>query len=148
MPMSVNRRVCLHTGGMEIDSERARAVMAALWEDLPEGHAVRVVPAGSGVLWVGNAVDDAGMPYAGGVTLIGPDERAWSLSSNPGIHDFELGVRLLEAAYRSGFADYLDPAALEQRLSTLTKLHREEEREFVRDLKAGQMRGRRDPQST
>ena len=147
-PMSVNRAACLHTGRVEIDAQRARVVLEGLWEDLPAGHAVHVVPTGSGVLWAGNPVDDAGRPFPGGVALIGPDERVWSLSSNPGIHDYELGVRLLEAAYRCGFADHLDPAAFEQRLSMLTTRHLDDHREFVRDLKAGQLRGRRDQQTT
>jgi hypothetical protein len=150
----VARQVCAtrarypDTGRMEIDSERARAVLGALWGELPQGHAVHVVRTGSGVLWAGNPVDDAGRPYPGGVTLIGPDERVWSLSSNPAIHDYELGVRLLEVAYRSGFANYLDPVAFGQRLLLITKRHLDDERDFVRDLKAGQMQSRGDPETT
>ncbi|WP_157437858.1 hypothetical protein [Actinoplanes subtropicus] len=129
---------------IELDSERAVAVMAAQMGQPPEGHSFGVTPAGDGVLWSGVCVDDAGRPEPGGAWLIGPDERVWTVSSNPGIHDYDLGVELLEAAYRSGLSNYLDPAKFGERLTQLTQRRLDDARAFLRDLRAGSLRDRAD----
>lgn len=136
---------CCRGQHIPLDSERALAVMAAQTGQLPEGHSFRVRSVGGGVLWSGACVDDAGMPYAGGAWLIGPDERVWTVSSNPGIHDYDLGVELLEAAYRSTLSDQLDSAKLSERLAQLTQRRRDDVRTFLRDLRAGLLRDRGNP---
>ncbi len=128
---------------MAMERSRAHAVMAAASATLPTGHSIRVHPVGSGELWSGTIVDEAGRPQAGAATLIGPDERVWVLSSNPGIHDYVLGVRLLEEAYRSGLVAALDESAFLDRLAELTRRHHEEERDFLRDLRAGSLRAQK-----
>jgi hypothetical protein len=78
----------------------------------------------------------------GSATLIGPDERIWVLSSNPGIHDVQLGIRLLEAAYGSGCAATLDAGDFVERLAEMTRRRREEEETFLRDVRAGSIRAK------
>ncbi len=111
--------------------------------DLPPGDQVKVWPTGSdGVLWLANCLDANGMPYAGTATLIGPDERLWVLSSNPSIHDLDLGVQLLESAYAVGLARLLDAEQFAKRLADITNRREEDVRAFQRDLKGGSLRSR------
>ncbi|WP_332642876.1 hypothetical protein [Aeromicrobium sp.] len=81
------------------------------------------------------------MIYAGGATLVGPDERAWTLSSNPGIHDYDLAVRLLEAAYNSGCVHALDPGMFADRLAEITQRRIDDEDTVLKDVRAGSLRG-------
>lgn len=131
------------TGDVSISAERARELMGIHVGDLPPGHRVDVWPMGSaGAVWLANCIDENGMPYAGSATLIGPDERLWVLSSNPSIHDLELGVRLLEEAYEADLAGLLDVDQFSQRLADITQRRDDDVRVFRRDLKGGSLRSR------
>lgn len=95
---------------MAISAAQAREVMRARVGDLPTGHHVDVRPVGpDAILWLANCVDANEMPYAGAATIIGPDEKVWVLSSNPAIHDLDVGLQLLEGVYGSELQELLDP---------------------------------------
>jgi len=133
------------TENMAISAERARELMRDRVGDLPPGDHADVWPIGSGgILLLSNCVDANGMPYAGTATLIGPDERVWVLSSNPSIHDLDLGVLLPEAAYGSGLERFLDPDQFSKRVAEITQRRSDDIRMFQRDLRAGSLRGHRD----
>jgi hypothetical protein len=83
------------------------------------------------------------MPYVGTATVIGPDERVWVWSSNPGIHDFALAITLLGVAFESGLAIHLDQEAFERRLADLTERRRQDVKDFVADLRSGSLRARK-----
>ncbi|WP_169789953.1 hypothetical protein [Actinoplanes subtropicus] len=76
------------------------------------------------MLWSGVCVGDAGRPEPGGA--------------------YDLGVELLEAAYRSEVSNYLDPAKFSERLTQLTQRRLDDVRAFPRDLRAGSLRDRAD----
>ena len=109
---------------------------------LPPGHSIRVVPVESGELWATGCLDENELPNPGSATLIGPDERIWILSSNPSIHDLDLGVRQLEAVYRSGCAAALDSGEFAERLAQMTQRRRDDEDAFLKDVRAGSLRAR------
>lgn len=125
-----------------MDAERAIACLSAATGPLPEGFSHRVRRVGDGILWAGSCVDGLGRPNPGSAWLIGPDGRLWVISSNPGIHNYDLAVQLLEAAYRLGSAEHLDPDIFGDRLKQLTQRRVEDVREFLRDLRAGSLRRR------
>ncbi|WP_157514884.1 hypothetical protein [Nocardioides sp. J54] len=125
---------------MELNAERAAAALAnAIGEDF-DVEALRVRSVGSGVLWSGSVVDSDEMPLPGGSWLIGPDGRTYPVSSNPGIHDAELAIELLEAAYRDGLASRLDAGKFSERLSQITQRRAAEVKEFVDDVRGGSLR--------
>lgn len=76
----------------------------------------------------------------GAVNLVGPDGRLWTLSSNPGIHDFDMAVDLLDRAYREGFADQLDGDQFLSRVREVTESREAQTRQFIADLRSGSLR--------
>lgn len=59
----------------------------------------------------------------------------------PGIHDIELAIELLEAAYRDELASRLDPGKFSERLQQMTQRRAVEIEAFVDDVSGGSLRG-------
>ena len=91
-------------------------------------------------LWSVAAMDEEGRPVAGGGWLVGDDAKVWSLSSNPGIHDWGLAVRLLDRLYSEGLAAHVEPESFAERLREVTQQRAELEAEVIRDARAGALR--------
>jgi len=125
---------------VEIDETGAVEALSALLGPLPPGHHFIATPASGTRLWWVGPSDEKGMPYAGAGYLIGPDGRVWTLSSNRGIHDDQLAVRLLDATYRERLENYLTPQKFTDRLQAMTADRTAAEREFLADLRSGAMR--------
>lgn len=126
--------------GVELNAESAAAALErVIGDDVGDGT-FRVRPVGRGILWHGVIVDQNGLPLAGGSWLIGPDERSYSISSNPGIHDAVLAIEMLEAAYDSGLSARLDPGKFGEALQGITRRRTDEVKRFVDDLRGGSFR--------
>ena len=80
------------------------------------------------------------MPLAGTMTVVGPDRRVWRFSSNPGIHDPHLVVASLAGLYREGVTDLVEDGRLADRIAEATQARRLQEREIVKDARAGSLR--------
>ena len=91
-------------------------------------------------LWSVQAFDEQGRPNAGAGYFVGPDRRLWQISSNPGIHDYDLAVSLLGYAYREGLATRLDEDLFSARLREITESRESEVRRFAADLRGGALR--------
>lgn len=125
---------------MELTADAALAALGAVAPG--PSDSLKVQPVGKGVIWTGTQVDDHGLPLAGGCWLIGPDSKTYAISSNPGIHDFDLAVRLLELAYRDSLAEFLDPDRFGERLRQMTERRSQDLADFVSDLRGRSLRGR------
>lgn len=126
------------TDPQRLSEDAARALLRTRVGALPDGHDIRLIQVGT-LLWRGFCVGN-GHPYVGGSFLISPDERVWTVSSNPGIHDSDLAVRLLERAFDEGIGDRLDPQKFSDRLHAMTERREDELREFVSDVRGGTLR--------
>ncbi len=123
---------------------------------LPESRAVEAVEAllgewlyadfratrRSDYLWSVVAVDEGGRPVPGGGWLVGDDAKVWTLSSNPGIHDWDMGIRLLNRLYSEDLAAHVEPESFGERLREVTERRMALEAEVVRDARAGALRRR------
>jgi hypothetical protein len=69
------------------------------------------------------------------------------ISSNPGIHDYDLARELLDTAYQEGLTDYLDEDLFSDRLREITESRVAEVQRFMADLRGGSLRTRTDRQS-
>jgi hypothetical protein len=124
---------------MDIGMAEAAAVVKRQ-HDLPQGHNVVAHRLPNRMLWSVSVNDETGSPYVGAVNLVGPDGRLWTLSSNPGIHDFDLAVDLLDRAYREGLADQLDGDQFVSRVRKVTESREAQMRQFIADLRGGSLR--------
>lgn len=84
--------------------------------------------------------DAEGRPAAGGSWLVGPDERVFFISSNPGIHDWQLASRILTTLYREGVGAAVDPDVFSDGLKRLTEDREQLVRSVVAEAKAGSLR--------
>lgn len=125
---------------MAIDADRAIAIARDRWSPLPDGHTIVATPLPGDHLVSVALIDEDQRPESGAVTVIGPDERVWTWSSNPGIHDLDLAVALIHVAYEEGMADLVDDREFTQRLTNLTARRHEDVRQFKADLLAGSLR--------
>ena len=123
------------------DARAIEAVETLVGESLYVG--LRATPRGD-YLWSVVAVDDEGRPVAGGGWLVGDDGKVWSLSSNPGIHDWDMGARLLARLYSEGLASRVEPASFSERLREVTEMRLALEAEVLSDARAGALNGRKD----
>src|SRR5688500_9696612 len=80
------------------DDAKAIDAFLALLGLLARARSVIATPEGER-LWGVNGTDENGMSYAGSAIFVGPDERLWSFSSNPSIHDYDVAIALLDLAY-------------------------------------------------
>jgi hypothetical protein len=108
--------------------------------DLPQGHNVVAHRLPNRMLWSVSVSDETGSPYVGAVNLVGPDGRLWTLSSNPGIHDFGPAVDLLDRAYREGLTDQLDDDQFVSHVREVTESREAQTRQFIADLRSGSLR--------
>jgi hypothetical protein len=131
---------------MGISHDEVVAIAERHWASHDSDCTVHTTPLGDSGLYSAALVDDSGRPEAGAATLIGPDGRIWVLSSNPGIHDYDLAVSLLQDAYKSGHVDYLDTELFAARVGELTWDRWEARRAFLADLRAGSLRAKSDRQ--
>ena len=91
-------------------------------------------------LWSVTLVDADGGASAGGAWLVGPDYKVFSISSNPGIHDWRLAIRLLDAVYAADVAEAVEPAAFEKRLRTVTQEREALAKQVLAEARAGTLR--------
>ena len=89
------------------------------------------------VLVVGH--DDHDRVLAGGGWLAGPDRQVRTISSNPGIHEPDLSVRLLDALYDLGLTDHVDPDRFSDRTRILTEAREALVRDVLAEATAGQL---------
>jgi len=83
--------------------------------------------------------DDQNRVLPGAGWLVGPDRKVWTISSNPGIHEPGLSVRLLRAIYDSGLADHVDPDRFSDRMRSLTEARETLVRDVLAEATAGQL---------
>jgi len=119
-------------------SEAVTAVRQVLGEPTRGGE-LRAVQQGER-LWSVSLIEPDGRPSAGGAWLVGPDGKVFSISSNPGIHDWPLALRLLDEVYRAGVDHAVEPAAFEHRLRTLTEEREALVKRVLADARAGSLR--------
>lgn len=93
-----------------------------------------------GQLWSVAVFDSSGMVEPGGGWLVGPDGKAFSISSNPGIHDRDLAARLLNRMYEDGIAHAVEPAVFASRLQEVTHQRETLADEVLREARAGALR--------
>lgn len=120
-------------------AEEAAAAVAAATE-IPANGTLIASAVADGALWSVHIEDAQGRPAAGGAWLVGPDAQVFSISSNPGIHDWELAKRLLAAIYREGVAVAVDPGIFADRLRRLTEEREALVSEVLAEAKAGSLR--------
>jgi hypothetical protein len=106
----------------------AKAAFVSYWGDrIPEDVQVAasciVHLSGDGGLWgawlVIDGVDD---PFSGARTILGPDGRFWSFSSNPAIHDPDITLMGLAHLYEESVSDLVDADQLAQHLKAITRM--------------------------
>jgi hypothetical protein len=61
-----------------------------------------------------------GSPLVGAGWFVGVDAQVWTLSSNRGIHEYDVCVQVISDLYDRGIAAAVDPAVLADRLRVLT----------------------------
>ncbi len=121
------------------EARAIKAVEAVLGEPLYAGlRATRR----SDYLWSVVGMDEECKPIPGGGWLVGDDAKVWTVSSNPGIHDWDTGVRLLNRLYSEDLAAQVEPEAFAERLREVTERRLALEAEVVRDARAGALRQR------
>lgn len=99
----------------------AVASVQEVYGELPVGHGFNASPVAATVLWSVVPIDDDKRPYAGGTYFVGPDNRVWTISSNPGIHDSSLAVEALQALYDADLAGRVDADHFDGWLSSETQ---------------------------
>jgi uncharacterized protein YfcZ (UPF0381/DUF406 family) len=57
----------------------------------------------------------------GMTTILGPDGKDWTMSTNRNFHDREIAERALTHLYIEGVADLVDPEALADRIELITR---------------------------
>jgi hypothetical protein len=124
---------------MPITTDEAVAAVAAATNVPAEGTLV-ASPVGDVALWAVHIEDSQGRPAAGGAWLVGPDAQVFSISSNLGIHDWDLAERLLARIYREGIGGAVDPGVFAERLRRLTEEREALVSEVLTEARAGSLR--------
>lgn len=119
------------------EADATEAVVAAATDPAREYRARHI---GGTDLWSVAAFSLDGAPCVGTFTVVGPDRRVWSFSSNPGLHDSDLVVTVLEALYRERLTPHVTEEALSDRIQGLTEERANHVRALVREALAGELR--------
>lgn len=101
---------------------------------------VRAEKLGGTDLWAVNAFDEFDRPWAGSFTIVGPDRRVWSFSSNPGLHDPDLVVAVLARLYEQRLTELVSAELLSDRLAKVTAEREQQTRGIVNAAAAGELR--------
>jgi len=128
-----------HDGAVSINEDAVVAVFLRRFPQHPDAQ-IKARERPDGVIWTVAVLDEQDRPEPGAGYFVGPDLRLWQISSNPSIHDYDLALNLLSAAYQEGLADHLDEEMFTERVHQLTRSRRDEVRQFVADLLAGSLR--------
>jgi hypothetical protein len=133
-------------GAMVLDAAQASTLIAAHMGALPDGSTTLVSPVdGYDGFWSASVVNGLGMIEPGAFHLIAPDGRIWVGSSNPGIHDHALTLRVLSGLYEKGLANVVDQAQVMQRVRTLTEERDAAITALIAAARAGELRAATSP---
>lgn len=124
---------------MPVNAEEAVAAVAATYSDPTMRHTASQV-AGTDLWSVGTFEASSGMPVAGAAVLVGPDARVWIFSSNPGIHDWELVVAVLDALYREDLTTAVEQEPLGAAIKAATEVRAAQPRQIVASAFAGELK--------
>lgn len=118
----------------------AEAIEAAAEDFGDSALDVRAQRLGGTSLWAVNAFDEFDRPWAGSFTIVGPDSRVWSFSSNPSIHDPKLVVAVLARLYEQSLTEQVSTELLSDRLAKVTAEREQQTRGIVNAAAAGELR--------
>jgi hypothetical protein len=123
---------------MAIDQAEAVRVLASATGTAE--RSIRAARIGGTELWSVGQLDEQGRPLAGAMSIVGPDGRLWTFSSNPSIHDPNLVVGALARLYDSDATQLVELDRLADRIRHLTDERQTQLRAIVRDAQAGELR--------
>ncbi len=64
--------------------------------------------------------DEVNWPTGGSTTIVGPDGRTWTFSSNANFHDLEIMKMALILIYTEDVADLVEPDVLAEQVRVIT----------------------------